>query len=149
MASNLSDLMYGIGHSHPGGVVALATRLDKGATVLQHKFNPNNSTHFLNPVEIEMTADLCNANDKLADFFAAKAGKLLIDLVVVDGSDLSLLDGFLGVMKEMGDFSTEFQTAYSDHKIDAKEFKAIAREGRDVMAKMAGLLHRIEQVVED
>lgn len=149
MASNLPDLLYSVAHGNPGGVVALAARLDKNPTVFQHKFNPNNSTHHLNPIEIEMVVDLCDANARFASFFADKAGKLLIDLVVTDGSDMCLLDGFLAVMKEMGDFSTEFQKAYLDHKIDAKEFKAIAREGRDVMSKMAGLLHRIEQVVED
>ncbi|MFL9610200.1 phage regulatory CII family protein [Methylobacillus sp. Pita2] len=148
MASNFPDLLYLIGQGHQGGVKALAVRMEKNPTVFQHKFNPNNTTHFLNPVEIEAVVDLRDANGRVAEFFAGKADKLVIDKVVVDGSDMNLLEGFLEVMKEMGDFAAAFQLAYADHVITDDELQTITSEGEDVMAKMAGLIDRIRQVVK-
>lgn len=149
MSGSFPDLLYLIAHNAPGGVSALASRMDKNATVLQHKLNPNNTTHFINAPEIETMLDFLNANDQAAHFFAEKCNKLLIDKMVIDGSDMQLLDGFMEVVRELGEFSSEFQKAFADGHIDSKEFKRIAKEGNDVMAKMAGLMDRIHQLVDE
>lgn len=48
----IADAIYHTVHSYPGGVAALAARMGMSANTLQHKANPNNTTHYMHPQEL-------------------------------------------------------------------------------------------------
>lgn len=142
------DLLYRIAHSYVGKVPALAARMGKNPTVLMHKLNPNKGSHGLNADEAELMIDFAEANEDVARYFADKANMLLIPKIMVDGSDMQMLDGFMDVVRELGEFSTTFQKDYADGRISADDYRDICKEGNDVIVKMASFLDRIGQMVE-
>ena len=48
----IADAIYHTVHAYPGGVAALAARMGVSANTLQHKANPNNTTHYMHPQEL-------------------------------------------------------------------------------------------------
>jgi len=143
-----ADLLYRIAHAYPGGVVALAARMGKNSTVLQHKLNPNKSSHEVNAPEIDMISDLAEGNLQIAQYFADKAGAVVVMLPEIDCSDMALLDSFMSVVGELGEFSAEFQKAWADGSISPKEFQRLKKEAADVQSHMVALVNRIGQLVE-
>lgn len=141
------DLIYRIAHDYPGKVPALAVRMGKNPTVLSHKLNPNMNSHGINADEIEQVIDFAQRHADVARYFADLADMLVIPKIIVNGSDMELLDGYMDIIKELGEFSQKFQQAYADGDINPKEYRAILQEGNEVMAKMAGFMDRIGQMV--
>lgn len=143
------DLLYRIAHQYPGAVPALAVRMGKNHTVLQHKLNPNCSTHGINADEIEQLVDFSGCNLSVAEYFAGKAGAVVVKLADLPAvSDMELLDEFLGVVRELGELSSEFQQAWADGRISMTEFGRIKKEANDLQVQVMVLLQRIESLVE-
>jgi hypothetical protein len=148
---DLQDLIYGIAHDYPGGVTSLAPRISDTRNypqVLINKLNPHTSTHNVNVREFERIADLCNANFKVSEYFAAKANAVVIPLLQCHGSDMELLDGFMEVIAELGKFSVEFQYDWADGRITQDEFMRLSSDARAIQARVVSLMSRIEQIVE-
>jgi len=49
---SMDDATYKTVHGYPGGVAAVAARMGMPAGTLNHKVNPNNTTHYLHPREL-------------------------------------------------------------------------------------------------
>jgi hypothetical protein len=142
------DLLYRIAHDYPGAVPALAARMYKNQTVLQHKLWPTFGTHHMNAPEIEQLLDFAGANRRAAEYFAHKSGCVLIQLPDVAESDMELLDGYMLIVKELGEFSAEFQRDFADGRIDAREFARIEKEADDVVARLLEMVARIKTLVQ-
>jgi hypothetical protein len=143
---SLPDLLYHIAHDYPGAVPALAQRMNKVEGTLQKKLNPNLDSHGMNAEEIEMMVDFANANHRLARYFGDKADMLMVPKIVIHGSDTELLDGYMDIIKELGELSTKVQTSYADGAITARELVAIEQEGTDVMIRLASFIDRVRQI---
>ncbi len=50
---SIDDAVYHVVHGGPGGVEALAKSMNLPVGTLTHKANPNNTTHFMRPRELE------------------------------------------------------------------------------------------------
>ena len=144
------DLLYRIAHQYPGAVPALAVRMGKNQTVLQHKLNPNCSTHGINADEIEQLVDFTGSNMAVAEYFAGKIGAVVVRVsdVYAAVGDMELLDEFLSLVHELGELSAEFQKSWSDGRITQKEFTRIRKEANDVQGQIISLMSRIESLVE-
>jgi hypothetical protein len=145
---SFSHLLYRIAHAFPGKVPALAALMEKNSTVLMHKLNPNRTSHEINAPEIEMLADFADGNLAIAEYFAAKAGGVVVLMPDVNCSDMALLDSFMSVIGELGEFSSMFQNAWADGHITPEEFQRLKKEASDVQSRMVALLSRIERLVE-
>lgn len=141
--------IYHLAHNYPGGVVALATAMQMGEKVLQNKVNPNTETHDLGSKrQLEMFLDFTNGNQETAEYFAAKCNAVVVKLPeVANLGDMALLDSFMAIMRELGDLSSEFQTAYADGEINKKEFEKIAIEVAAVQSKLLAFQAAIQTVV--
>lgn len=145
----LQDTVYHLAHDYPGGVPALAARMGKNPTVLMHKLNPNNSTHYLNAHEMDAIDDL-TGTDRIAEYFARKHSFYLVKMQHLEGMDESaLMDAFLDVSREWGTYCMEFQKAWADGKITKQEFRLLREQGIEVRQRMLALCDRIFQMVED
>ena len=124
----IKHFTYNLAHNFSGGIAGLASFMGKGYQVLNNKLNPNSTTHFLTIAELEVLADFTNSNVQVAEYFASKAGAVVVQLPNFPESDMGMLDLFLSASKEFADISSTFQTAYADGQIDHKEFdEALAR----------------------
>lgn len=155
--SGINDLAYHIAHGYPGGVRPLAMRMrpptpDDPASnygqVLTNKLNPNNATHHLLASELENMADMAGANITVADYFSRKCNAVVVQLEICNGSDVEVLDGFLAVMSEFGEFCAEFQKDWADGHLKPDEFQRLSKEARDVHVRLLSHMARIEQMVE-
>ena len=144
------DLLYRIAHQYPGAVPALAVRMGKNQTVLQHKLNPNCSTHGINADEIEQLVDFTGSNMAVAEYFAGKIGAVVVRVSDAHAAvgDIELLDEFLSLVHELGELSGEFQRSWADGRITQKEFTRIRKEANDVQGQIISLMSRIESLVE-
>lgn len=146
----LKDTLYHIAHQYQGGVQALATRMKRNPTVLSHKFNPNNSTHFLTTDELEMLGDFADANIEIAKHFAAKGNAVVVLLPAIpDVGDMELLDGYMDVVHQLGELSHEFQKDWADGNIDPKEYARIKNLGDEVTSHLQAFLERIKLMVAE
>lgn len=141
------DFLHRVGHSYPGKVPALAARMGEREKVLQNKLNPNMDTHHMNEDDIELMLDLADANRRAAEFFAHKSNCVVIPLIDAESTDMELLDAFLNVVRDLGEFSGEFQRDWADGKIDQREFNRLTKDTDDVIAHLLELRERIGQLV--
>lgn len=145
---NITHLAYRLAHQYKGGVVGLANMMGKNDRVLASKLNPNVDTHHLNIDELSMMADFTNTNYELADYFATKANAVVVKLPEFPtDTDAGLLDGYMSIMRELGDLSHEFQQDYADGRIDAREFERIAHNISLVHSKLIAFHSSVKQVV--
>jgi hypothetical protein len=145
---NISDAAYHTAHDFPGGVPALAVRMGMSQNVLQNKVNPSQEHHKLTLAEAvklqALTGDM-----RILHAMAAALGHVALPLADLNTvSDMQLLDDFMHVIRELGEFSQEFQKDWADGRITPEEFERIKQEAYDVQARMAALLQRIESLVE-
>lgn len=82
--------------------------------------------------------------DAVAECFAARRGKLLIDVPRMDGlGDQALFELSARHLQELGDFATELQRAlHGDRKIDDAELATIEKEYREAASAFAALMAR-------
>ncbi|MGY1490743.1 phage regulatory CII family protein [Methylobacillus pratensis] len=145
----LRDTVYHLAHDYPGGVPALAARMDKNPTVLMHKLNPNNTTHHLTAHELDALDDLTGTT-RIAEYFAHKHGFLLVQaLVPGDEHELPLMDHFMVVGEKLGNYCQEFREAYADREITKAEWKRIKRKGVELRQEIVALSNRIHLMVKD
>jgi hypothetical protein len=129
---NLRDLLYHLAHDCVGGVVTLEARLRCKDKYLQNGLNPNMAeTHHVNVSVLEKMLDFIpNGNMEAAKFFASKANATVIPIPVgmENVGDMELLDGFMNVVRELGDFSGEFQKSWADGRREGWQVAPMPKE---------------------
>ena len=144
----IKHLAYRIARDSQLGHASLAQAMNVKAQTLTNCLNVNAETHNLNISNFELLAEFSNGNLAVAEFFAAKCNAVVVTLPdVPDESDMGLLDGFMAIMKELGELSSSFQTAYADGDITAREFERIASEVSDVQSQLLAFQAQIKRVV--
>lgn len=145
----ITHLAYRIAHGYRGGVVALSSMMGKNDRVMASKLNPNIDTHHLTIEELSMLADFTNTNVEVAQYFAQKQNAVVVELPAIpaDG-DMSLLDNYMDIMKELGELSTEFQQDFADGNINDKEFERIADQVAQVQAKLSAFQLSVKRIVK-
>lgn len=146
---NIPDAIYRVAHGYPGGIPALAARMNISKNVLQNKVNPHNDTHKLAAEEAAEIADLANSDD-IARAFAARRNMVCVHLAQYDGiSDQALLDLFLDLEKEKGDWAEVVRTALADGTIYTDEFAKIKKEFDEYCAAGAEVMSRLQSLVRE
>lgn len=115
--------------------------------LLTNKVNANSESHTLNVQEAEACIDRINANYEVAEYFAHKAGAVVVRLPDVIESDMALLDEFMAIPVELGDVCNKFQRAYADGNINKQEFKVISKEVDDEIAALLSFKASVGRVV--
>jgi hypothetical protein len=149
----LRRLLHRLIYASPPGITGVleyfnAGRINKmSLQTLTNKVNFNSETHNTNVDEFEQAVDLINCNYEVAEYFAAKCNSIVFKLPNVQVGDMALLEGFMEIMTEIGEISTEFQKAISDGRISQNEMDRIAKEIGDAMSKLLAWQARVSLVV--
>ena len=141
---NLMDQIHEVAHSYPGGVEALAARMDKKADTLRKKVLPTNDTHDLTVKELRTIIDYVDT-DKIAQAFANERGLICIKKPDFEGlSDQALLDLFLKLQKEQGDWAKEIRKSMESGDIDWGEMQRIQKEYNEFIVVAAEIMNRLQ-----
>jgi hypothetical protein len=149
----LRRLLHRLIYASPPGVTGVLEYFNAGRKnkmslqTLVNKVNFNSETHNTNVDEFEQAIDLINCNYEVAEYFAAKCNSIVFKLPSVQVGDMALLEGFMEIMTEIGEISTEFQKAISDGRISQNEMDRIAKEIGDAMSKLLAWQARVSLVV--
>lgn len=144
----IKHLAYRIAHKSALQIGGLADAMGMLKQTLTNCLNTTTETHNLNIQKFEMLVDFADGNLDAAEYFAAKANAVVIQLPEIpDLGDMGLLDSYMSIIKEFGDLAGEFQSAYSDGEITNKEFDKIDIEVTAVQAKLLAFKARIKKVV--
>jgi hypothetical protein len=147
---NLPDLVYRIAHDYPGGIPALAVRMDKSPNVLNKKVDPRVDTHHTTVDELTTILDFADADKRFTHALCANQGGVFVQTDHLDGvSDMALLETFTNLMAEFGKFSNEFHQALSDNKVTKAEVAKVRQAMHGINAASAALLARFESLAED
>lgn len=151
----LRKLLHRLIYASPSGITGVleyfnAGRINKmSLQTLINKVNFNSHSHTTNIDEFEQAVDLINCNYEVAEYFAAKCNAIVFKLPDIEvGDDIGLLDGFMDIMREIGEIATEFQAAMADKKITRAEMIRIAKEISDAQSKLLAWQARVNQVVQ-
>jgi hypothetical protein len=127
----------------------MAARMGVSKHVLQNKVNPNCTTHHTTDEELEEIQTFADT-DEIAKEFAAQRRLICIPMPSYEGvSDSALLDLFLALEKEKGDWSQALQEALADGGIDPLEFEHIDEQFREYCAAGAEVMSRLKSMVCD
>lgn len=149
----LRRLLHRLIYASPPGITGVLEYFNAGRVnkmslqTLTNKVNFNSETHNTNVDEFEQAVDLINCNYEVAEYFAAKCNSIVFKLPNVQVGDMALLEGFMDIMTEIGEISTEFQKAISDGRISQNEMDRIAKEIGDAMSKLLAWQARVSLVV--
>lgn len=83
---SVADAIYHTAHKYPGGVHALAGRIGLSGNTLQHKVNPNTSTHILS-VEEAVAMQEMSDKDWILQAMATRLGFTVIKSVPASTGD--------------------------------------------------------------
>jgi hypothetical protein len=143
----IKHLAYRIANDSKLGHASLAEAMGVKAQTLTNCLNVNANTHNLNISNFELLAEFSNGNLAVAEYFAGKVNAVVVPLPEIpDESDIGLLDGYMAVIKEMGELAVKFQEAYADSNISQKELEAIDAEFADVQSKLLAFQSQIKRV---
>jgi len=141
---DLMDQIHEVAHSYPGGVEALAARMDRKPDTLRKKVLPTNDTHDLTVKELRTIVDYVDT-DKIAMAFAHERGLMCIKKPDFHGlSDQAILDLFLKLQKEQGDWAKEISKAMESGDIDWCEMQKIQKEYNEFIVVAAEIMSRLQ-----
>lgn len=149
MDTNVLDAAFHTAHDFPGGVPALAQRMaPMSPNVLNKKVDPNVDSHHLR-LDESVKMQSITGDFRILHAMAFTLNHVAIPLPkITDASDMELLDGFMEIVRELGELTNEFQESWADGRITKKELARIHSEGEDVQCRLAMFMQRIGSLVE-
>lgn len=125
---NVMDAARNVAEDYPGGATALALRIDKNATTLQHELNETGTAKLGLVTAVKMskrTRDL-----RILNAFAAEMGALvyLLPDSMLDGSNDDAMHLLSKLAGEFNDVVQSFVHTTADGKVTGNELQALRRQ---------------------
>lgn len=143
--NSVLDAAYLTAHNQPGGIPALAARMQVNSTVLSHKLNPNNITHHLTVRDLvtimHMTGSAAPLHALCMEF-----GHMALPIPAI-ADDETTSDALMHTCKEFSDFLQRTTEAMADKKVTKLELRNIRKELGEMVAA-AGKLEAIAASME-
>lgn len=132
MSNSVIDAACMTAHDYPGGVKALAARMNKSYHVLYHKLNPNDQANHLTVAEMMQIMQL--TGDHRALFAACTAlGYTAMPLPSV--ADVkSIPDAMINTTREFAGFLQSATDALADGTVTALELKRVVQDLGELVA---------------
>lgn len=143
---NLQDAAYHTVHDYPGGTSALAVRLGKHTTTLNHEVRPPvGSSAKLGLVDAQRIMAM-SGDHRILQAMAAELGQFCVPLPALpEGADGSA-DELARLAREFGDVVGEVATAMADGKVTDNELRALERQSGELVAAVQHMLRHFAQL---
>lgn len=144
---NIDDAIYDECHDYPGGIPALAARLEIAAPTLQNMADPKQSSHGW-PLK-RFRKLLAIAGTRPLDALCEENGGVFVHTKGFEGvSDAALLETYAKFCADFGDVGKAINGALADGKIVSAEVKAVRDSIYEMNRAGAELANRMEQLEE-
>ena len=146
---SVMDAIYRTVHDFDGGAVRLGQLLGVSAGVIDNKANPNGSTPHLPTVPDVMAWMAVTRDYQIVHAMCNAFGHVAVpvpDLTRV--SDAALLELFLRVAKEGGEFHSAVNAALQDRRFSVREFEQIESEGFEFIAAVVEAMSRVRGLID-
>ncbi|MBA3756505.1 MAG: hypothetical protein H0X02_09865 [Nitrosomonas sp.] len=141
---DLFDIIHEEAHAYPGGVEALARRMGRNPGTLRKKLLPNKDTHDLTVKELRQMVAYCKT-DRVARGFADDRELMCISKPNYSGlSDQAILDLFLRLQREQGEWAEEIREAIHNGEVDWDELMRIRKEFNGFIVAASEIMSRLE-----
>lgn len=146
---NQHDSLYRVARAYPGGIEALAKRMDKSPNVLRNKLRPDITTHHITFEEMTEIVELCQAarvREALQPVHAlvGRLGMVAFEAPSFnDVTDDLLLETVYKVMMEIGEVAQTVTKALEDKKITHPELDDIEAAFSGGMSALAEWRERV------
>ena len=141
---DLLDVIHEAAHGYPGGVEAIAARMGKNPGTMRKKLLPNEDTHDLTVKELRKIVDYCDT-DRVAQAFADDRGLMCIKKPDFEAlSDKEILDLFLDLAAQQGEWAREISKAMASGEIDWNELVKIRKEYDEFITAAAEVMNRLQ-----
>jgi hypothetical protein len=148
---NQHDALYKVARAYPGGLEALAARLQVSVNVLRNKLAPGIETHYPSFEEMSAIIDLCQeagVKDALLPLHALLARQGMAGFLVPEPrefTDDDLSQTVCRVMSQVGNAAEAVSEAMMDRVITTREADLIEREFQAALAAIGEWRERIRQ----
>jgi len=143
---NVLDAIYNAAHKYPGGVEALAVRMERSPQLLRNKLNTNSTSNVLSLQEFDQALHYVDHSPLHA--LAANHGYALFKLEAGQPCDVEVLEMVVGLVASHGRVGAEIYKALADGRIEPNEVTAIKAAAFDVHRDLQTLVARIAAMVE-
>ena len=144
---NIIDAAYATAHDYPGGTESLAPRIGMSGAILRGKVNPKDVSHHLTLAEAQRMMAM-SGDVRILLALADALDYVCIPVPNFKGvADIELLDAYLAMMADQGQFAGDFRTALQDGRIERREYEQLRDDLRAQQAHEMELLARIESMV--
>ncbi|MBI3283758.1 MAG: phage regulatory CII family protein [Burkholderiales bacterium] len=146
---NQHDALYKVARAYPGGLEALALRMEVSVNVLRNKLAPGIETHYPSFEELSQIVELCAAagvKDAQLPLHALLGRHGMAAFVVPEPDSVSeddLSQTVCRVMSRVGDVAEAVSTALLDGKITDAEADLIEREFQSALTVLGEWRARI------
>jgi len=127
----LTDAMYLMGDRYPGGVPALAQRLDRSKHTLQNELNPNCTNAKMGAVDLLRTMQFANDFSPLM-VMAEACGFFAMKMPEVEGGSDDLMVQMTRMVDELGQLMRAISEGAADGSFTPNEMRRVHREVGDL-----------------
>jgi hypothetical protein len=126
------------------GTAGIAEKMLINDKTLRNKIDPNQDTHHLYVEEIDSLVDALNT-DAIANYFAEQRGLMCIKKPDFEAlSDKEILDLFLDLQAQQGEWAREISKAMASGDIDWNELVSIRKEYNEFITAAAEVMNRLQ-----
>ncbi len=145
---NLEDAIYHAAHNYPGGIPALAARMDVNSGTLQNKVNPNFPTAHSTLKDLEAIVTFTQSPMPAAAL-AVLCGHAVIPVIPIAGaSDMEVLESITRLANEFGDVCRSVHEAVSDRRVTRREVHEVERQAQELIGAVQAVLARMRSLQE-
>lgn len=143
---SINNLIFRIAKEY--GITALGEDCGLNLNTFKNKVNPNIETHHVYAEELDLIATIANT-DEIAKYFAEQRGLMCIKKPNFEGlSDKEILDLFLDLQAQQGEWAREISKAMQNGSIDRDEMARIRKEYNEFVVASAEVMSRLECFME-
>lgn len=139
---SINNLIFRIAKDY--GITALGEALGINQNTFKNKVNPNMDTHHVYAHELDLIATIADT-DEIAKYFADQRGLMCITKPDFDAlSDKEILDLFLDLQAQQGEWAREISKAMESGDIDWDELVKIRKEYNEFITASAEVMNRLQ-----
>lgn len=143
--TTLRDHAYNLAQAYPGGAAALALRMGRNATTLQHELRGTGTAKLGLEDAAALTAFACDR--RILAAWAAEEGQLLLPMPVISDVDASqCMRRLSATAQEFADLVAVATADLSDNQVSDNELARIEREASELYAAIHGLLKAVRDL---
>lgn len=140
------DAAYRVAHAYPGGIPSLALRMGVNVNTLQHKVNPNASTHALYLRDAELMTAF-SGDPQIAQALAIACGHVCIPVLASAAGGGMLAERIAATGKEFGDVMSATLAAIADGRVTSRELAEFDTQFAEFLAAAVALRANLRDLV--